>query len=72
MRCLVCNANLNDFESTRKHAVTGEYIDECNKCFRWAEGIVPVTERDDLAEFEEPHDWEEEYDSVYGETEDED
>jgi len=34
MRCLSCNCALNDYESTRKSFVTGEYMDLCNKCFK--------------------------------------
>ena len=33
MRCLSCNKNLNDAESTRKYPDTNEYIDLCNRCF---------------------------------------
>ena len=33
MRCQCCDKNLNDFESTRKSASTGEYLDMCNKCY---------------------------------------
>ena len=59
MRCLSCNKNLNDFESTRKHAVTGEYIDMCSKCFSFERDIVPVIERDDLSPFEPMEDLDE-------------
>jgi len=34
MKCYACNVNLNDYESTRKSFVTGEYMDLCNKCFK--------------------------------------
>jgi hypothetical protein len=34
MRCLACDSNLSDFESTRKGTNTNEYMDLCNKCFR--------------------------------------
>lgn len=53
MRCKSCNTNLNDFELTRKHAVTGDFIDECNRCFRWMENEIPVEVRDDLNPFDE-------------------
>lgn len=33
-RCLSCDKNLSDFEATRKHAETGEYLDLCNNCLR--------------------------------------
>jgi hypothetical protein len=32
MRCIACNKNLNDYESTAKSATTGEYLDTCRKC----------------------------------------
>ena len=32
MRCLCCNKNLNDWESTLRHAETGEFLDTCRKC----------------------------------------
>ena len=53
MRCVACNKNLNDFESTRKSAVTGEYLDLCNTCFHQVERDIPTKERDDLRSEEE-------------------
>lgn len=32
MRCVCCNRNLNDYESTLKHAETGAFLDTCLKC----------------------------------------
>ena len=58
MRCKACNTNLNDFELTRKHAVTGEYMDTCNRCFRWVENEVPVETREDLNPFDESDNFE--------------
>lgn len=55
MRCVCCNAPLNDFESTRKYAVTGDYLDTCNKCIRGL-GIETV-DRDDLNPTEEVDDY---------------
>lgn len=51
MRCLCCNKNLNDYESTRKHALTGAYLDMCNSCFSEVSTMadMPVTTREDLA-----------------------
>ena len=46
MRCCACNKNLNDFESTLKHADTGEYLDMCNKCLSFTG--IPVAGRNDL------------------------
>jgi hypothetical protein len=50
MRCIACNKNLSDFESTRKSTVTGEYIDLCNGCYS---GVGIVSEdREDLRDVE--------------------
>lgn len=34
MRCVSCNCALSDFESTRKGALSGEYLDLCNSCIK--------------------------------------
>ena len=34
MRCVSCNTALSDFESTRKGALSGEYLDLCNSCIK--------------------------------------
>lgn len=51
MRCVCCNKNLNDYESTRKHAITGAYLDMCNGCFAEVSSMVdiPASTREDLA-----------------------
>ena len=52
MRCSCCNKTLNDFEATMKHAITGEYLDTCRKCLS---GLgIPIIEREDLNEYEDP------------------
>lgn len=48
MRCIACNRNLTDFESTRKSVHTGTYLDLCNNCFSTVSKDVPVIERADL------------------------
>lgn len=52
MRCLSCNKILNDFESTRKSALTGEYLDMCNHCFSEIAYDVDTIVREDLREDE--------------------
>lgn len=52
MRCYSCNCALNDFESTRKSALTGEFIDLCNECYKDVEQEIPCVERDDLNPFD--------------------
>ena len=48
MKCRACNVTLSDYESTRKNARTGEYIDMCNHCFSTIEEEFEVIEREDL------------------------
>ena len=48
MRCIACNKNLSDFESTRKSAETGEFLDLCNDCFFYTEDDIATIDRDDL------------------------
>ena len=48
MRCLSCNVILTDFESTRKSAVTEEYLDLCNDCYGTIRDHVKALERFDL------------------------
>ena len=51
MRCICCDKNLNDYESTRKHAITGDYLDTCNSCLAEINELVaiPTITREDLA-----------------------
>ena len=56
MRCLACNKNLNDFESTRKSATTGEYVDLCNHCFHNVEQDIESIVREDLRDEESVED----------------
>lgn len=48
MRCLACNCELSDFESTRKYAGSSTYVDLCNNCFNEIATDVLVVERMDL------------------------
>lgn len=46
MRCDCCNKLLNDFEATRRSAVSGDYLNTCNKCLK---GLgIPTIDRADL------------------------
>ena len=56
MRCLACNKKLNDFESTRKSATTGEYVDLCNHCFHNVEQDIESIVREDLRDEESVED----------------
>ena len=57
MRCLSCNKNLNDFESTRKN-IHGGYIDMCSSCFSTIESDFPNNPFDDPMTGDE-EDWNE-------------
>lgn len=48
MRCLACNCNLNDYESTRKSVNTNQFIDLCNGCFSSVSEDVQTIDREDL------------------------
>jgi hypothetical protein len=50
MKCLCCDRLLTDYESTRKHAVTGVFIDLCQQCFKTvqADANLPTKDRKDL------------------------
>lgn len=44
MRCKACNVNLNDLESTRRYANSGDFVDLCNRCHKWLpEDVNTVT-----------------------------
>ena len=47
-RCRACDKVLNDYEMTRKSAVTGEYYDLCGHCFSTIRADVYYKERIDL------------------------
>lgn len=55
MRCIACDKNLNDFESTRKD-LHGNYLDMCNECYGHIKDDVLSIERDDLSITEEVSD----------------
>ena len=60
MRCQCCNKILNDYESTRRHTITNQFLDICNKCIK--DLGIPTIERTDLKPNEEMvDDMEEEY-----------
>ena len=48
MHCIACNKLLTDFESTRRNAITKDFVDLCKVCFEDVKGLFPVIERKDL------------------------
>lgn len=53
MRCYCCDRALSDFESTRKSATTGEFLDMCNKCYATIKDDLLSEERYDLYDGDE-------------------
>lgn len=51
-RCVACNKNLNDYESTRKD-LHGNYVDLCNTCYRPIRDDLPTITREDLSPTQE-------------------
>ena len=47
-RCYACDANLTDYESTRKSEVTGEYLDLCSRCYSGLD--IHSIDREDLSD----------------------
>lgn len=48
MKCYCCNADLSDAESTRRNALTNEFLDMCDECLNVSPEDFLVLERDDL------------------------
>jgi len=47
MRCICCDKMLSPYESTKRHALTNEFMDMCNRCMKDMPN-VPVKYRRDL------------------------
>ena len=50
MKCTCCDRTLNDYEATRRHGITNEFLDICNSCYQSiaSQVALPVTDRQDL------------------------
>jgi len=48
MHCQACNRLLSDFEATRKHAITFEFLDLCKVCFEDVRTIIPTIDNRSL------------------------
>lgn len=51
-RCVACDKNLNDYESTRKD-LHGNYVDLCNSCYKPIRDDLPTVTREDLSPTQE-------------------
>ena len=49
MRCQCCNAILNDYESTMRHAITKGFVNTCMTCLTAMGDVIPLQVRHDLA-----------------------
>ena len=49
MRCSCCNAILNDYESTIRHALTQGFVNTCMPCLNAMGDVIPLQVRHDLA-----------------------
>ena len=49
MRCQCCNAVLNDYESTMRHAITKGFVNTCQTCLNAMGDVIPLQVRLDLA-----------------------
>ena len=38
-RCVICDRNLKDHESVRRHGLTNEFLDICDGCLREIPGL---------------------------------
>lgn len=55
MRCVCCNKNLSDYESTKKDT-HGEYIDMCTHCDSLIDDIALQGDEDDVLPIDEDND----------------
>jgi hypothetical protein len=39
MHCVICDKNLKDHESVRRHGITGEFLDLCDGCLKEIPGL---------------------------------
>lgn len=48
MRCSCCNAQLSDYESTLRHAITKKFVELCGVCLKEIGSAIPLQCRNDL------------------------
>lgn len=59
MHCIVCDKNLKDHESVRRHAITNEFLDICDGCLKEIPGLPtksPIGTIQEADPFEETDD----------------
>ena len=50
MKCICCNKSLSDFEATRRHGITKEFLDLCGSCLKSVQDIAYLTTSNTLTE----------------------
>lgn len=60
MHCTICDKNLKDHESVRRHGITGEFLDLCDGCLKEIPGLptkggqeIPDNETDPFEDAED-------------------
>jgi len=52
-RCYCCDADLTDYEATRKSTITGAFLDMCDTCFgEVADTFIDIEDEENLRELE--------------------
>jgi len=54
MRCIVCDRNLKDHESVRRHGLTNEFLDICDGCLKEIPGLPTKTSQSFFIETTDP------------------
>lgn len=42
MKCICCNKGLSDYEATRRHGLTNEFLDLCNGCLSEVQALTTL------------------------------
>lgn len=53
MRCKACDRLLSEYESTRKSATSGEFVDLCNPCYSYVKEDIQVIENQENLTFQD-------------------
>ena len=60
MRCVACNTELTDYESTRRSSRSGEFLDLCNDCYKSINDDVEVVDNPENINYQDYVDFDEE------------
>ena len=62
MKCVCCNKNLSDFEATRRHGLTYDFLDMCKGCLSEVQRLSPLATKDRMDLDHEGEDYDEQVD----------